>query len=160
MAASTEEILEGNQLIDQYRLYGDWVSLLVKQRWQLQALLLILSTGLLALAATLTGFSVGQRENAAELVVSFIGIGLSVVWLMALISLGHAVQTRLAVLRSLEDRLPSKPFTAEWEETRSAMVKSTSERIVAIFERAVPVMFLLAFSGLGLLALILVMRPD
>ena len=103
-----------DHLLEQYKLYVQMADRVSHRRALANSFFLTLHTGLLALAAGITGLSRGEPSNEwAGLAIAGFGIPFAAVWFLILHSYRELNKAKFAVVRELEDDLPKAPFGRE-----------------------------------------------
>ncbi len=141
-----------NRLAEQYKLYVEMMDKVSERRIGANTLFLSTNTGLvtlyvaaIALLADLNIINSTSVLNLLTIVVGICGIALCAFW-NALINSYRDLNTgKFAVIHELEERLPSRPYRAEWIGMGEG-VKRTGYIPFTHIERWIPLVFMAIYA--------------
>lgn len=131
--------------IEQYRIYVELTDQLSHRRVLASSYFVTITSAAVA-ALGYIHFDQPEDERRAYLVVSAVGMMLSLVWGRMIRSYRDLNRTRFAVIYAMESILPLKPYTAEWATVQDG---SPSKRYkpVTYIEGYVPWLLFFVFAG-------------
>lgn len=134
------------RVLDLYKMAVEMADRVSARRGTANAFFLTVQSALVAV----TGLSISTLEAAPwwiTLAVTLSGVTLSISWWLQLRSYRDLNNAKFSVINSIEDNLPVKIFSAEWEVLKRDPVPSWRKRYAELgsVERAVPVVFALLY---------------
>ncbi|MFJ4937364.1 hypothetical protein ACIP8U_26400 [Streptomyces pseudovenezuelae] len=145
MVGKQPEPLERSEVLDLYKLAVEMADRVSARRGSANAFFLSVQSALV----TLVGFGIPKLSQSpwwVSLAVALAGCTLSVTWWMQLRSYRNLNTAKFTVINKLEDDLPVKIFTEEWQtlksETNPNQRKGYAE--LGASERVVPLVFAVA----------------
>jgi hypothetical protein len=148
----------GGQLetvFEQYKLYVDTMEKLVARRQTAHTVFLSANAFLTAAGGLLLTKEFLDRTLVAVglVAVAVAGTALSLMWRRLSIHYGLINRAKFAVIYEFERHLPASPFKAEWVSLGEGK-DPQKYRSMALLEASVPFVFIVAYLGLSLVAVI------
>ena len=133
-------------LLEQYKLYVQSAENVSARRLASSQYLLTLNAALVALYGLQ---SAGFGENYWTLLVPFVGIPVSLLWLLIIKSHADLNRVKFDVIHEFEQHLPAAPYKYEWRLAEEGQGKAY--RAVTTIERRIPVLFVALHVGLTII---------
>ena len=145
-----------DELLEIYKLHTELADRVSQRREGANRLYVSLLVGLAVFSAALLRFGIGEAPLQPMLIfIGFIGICLSISWLIVINSYRQLNSAKFRVLHDLEKKLPYQFFTLEWDPSQ-ASEKSNRYWRLTVVEQSLPSIFLLLFVGLVVYAFLCV----
>ena len=146
------------QVLELYKLSVEMADRISARRGTANSFYVTLQTGLTSVAALLaTNRSAIGQDRLAAMVISIVGITLSLSWWALLRSYRQLNGAKFDVILSIErDHLQVQPFAKEWETLKKDPIPGWRGRYAELgtVERVVPLTFAVVYLVLGLRTLL------
>lgn len=130
-------------LFEQYKLYVDSAEKVSDRRQSANNFFLTLNSALLAF----TGFLTTLQLAVWHILIVVAGLSISILWLLTLRSYRNLNTCKFKVIHQLEEKLPSKLFTCEWDYLGQGKSKRKYLRLSKI-EKGVPLIFCVLYISI------------
>jgi hypothetical protein len=137
-------------LLDQYKHFVDSTQSVSERRQKVN----VVFTSIHSFLITLIGiFFVGKSVSSlGVLVLGFLGIIISVIWVVYIHSLKRLNKLKFRVIQEMENYLPFKSYTYEWEVSKKDKIYYLR---ISTVEKLIPYFFILVY---GILVLIKILK--
>lgn len=128
---------DNSSFLEVYKIYVQTAENISEKRLKSNSFYLALCSALVTVSVTLFEFNIFGVLN---LVIYFIGMLVSIVWLSNIKSYKSLNSAKYQVIHNLEKNLPIKCFYDEWE-----IIKQKKHRKLSDIEGYVPIIFIIVF---------------
>ena len=149
------ESMDTKLLFEQYRLFLQTSESLVSRRQTVNSFYITVNSAFVALFGTLFGIGVDIKfKMILATILAAVGIVLAVSWMKILISYGQLNAGKMAIIRSIEKKLPASLYDAEWKalsdqlNNKKYVSFTNSEKRLPVMFIAIYICVLLAFATL------------
>lgn len=139
------ESLDKNILLEQYKLFLQTSEDLVSRRQNVNSFYISINSALVAVFGALLAFNISPFYQCIfSIVLSVVGIILSISWVKILISYGDLNSSKMKIISHIEKQLPASLYDAEW----AALSDKLNKRKYVSFtnsEKRVPRLFIIVY---------------
>lgn len=128
---------------EQYKLYVETVEKVSDRRQNANNFFLTLNSAILAF----TGFLTTQSFEVWHILVAIAGLSITILWLLTLRSFRSLNSCKFKVIHELEEKLPSKLFTCEWNYLGQGKSKRKYLKL-SVIEQGIPLVFSILYLAL------------
>jgi hypothetical protein len=133
-------------LFEQYKLYVETAEKVSDRRQSANNFFLTINSAIVAF----TGFLTTQSFQVWHIIVAIAGLSISILWLLTLRSFRSLNTCKFKVIHELEEKLPSKLFTCEWNYLGQGKSKRKYLKL-SVIEQGIPIIFSILYIALILL---------
>lgn len=139
-----------DHILGQYRIYAEGIEKVMERRQNTNNYFITINTAL----ATLIGLSFQvnlESFNPAKILLPVIGILISFVFGALVKYYGGLTKTKYAILKEMEDELPTSPFEEEWQTFYKINKKRGKAPSATRIEMTIPWIFGIIYLVIGII---------